>query len=220
MAAKILIIEGKRTDVPSFTTDLIKKDYRVNLVKTGSEALNHLANKKVHLVIINAASMRTSGARICQSIHRQAPQVPIVLILEHKPDKQHQYDADVVLTLPFTILKLNNRIQPFIPKTSDSLVRAGGFELDVEHRLLRFNDTQVQLTPRLTSLMQELMERAGMVIPRKELFQDVWETEYTDDMRTLEVHISWLRQKIEDNPRSPEHIKTKRGVGYWLNTEN
>jgi DNA-binding response OmpR family regulator len=216
MNATIIIIEGKRSDVPTFASDLMKKGHSVDLVTTGNAALERLKNKLPDMVIVNAASMRTTGVRICQSIRRQANQVPIVLILEQKPAKTDKFDADVVLALPFTILKLNNRIQPFTPKTSDSLVNVGVFELDAEHRLLRFNDQQIHLTPRLTSLMKILMENAGTVIPREELFRNVWETAYTDDMRTLEVHISWLRRAIEENPRAPVYIKTTRGVGYWL----
>ena len=219
MKAKILIIEGKRSDLPTFASGLMKKEHRVVLVKTGSAALEYLANQSPDMVIVNAASMRSTGARICQSIRRQANQLPIVLILENKPAKTDKYDADAVLALPFTILKLNNRIQPFTPKTSDSLINVGIFELDAEHRLLRFNDHQVHLTPRLATLMKTMMENAGTVIPREELFRTVWETTYIDDMRTLEVHISWLRRAIEENPRTPEYIKTKRGVGYWLDIE-
>ena len=219
MNATIIIIEGKRSDVPTFASDLMKKGHSVDLVSTGNAALERLRNKPPDMMIVNAASMRTTGVRICQSIRRQANQVPIVLILEQKPAKTDKFDADVILALPFTILKLNNRIQPFTPKTSDSLVTVGVFELDAEHRLLRFNDQQIHLTPRLTSLMKTLMDNAGTVIPRKDLFRDVWETAYTDDMRTLEVHISWLRRAIEENPRAPEHIKTTRGVGYWLDIE-
>ena len=220
MKAKILIIEGKRSDVPTFTSDLMKKEHRVVLVKTGSAALEYLEKKLPDMVIVNAASMRTTAARICQSIRRQASQIPIVLILEHKPAKTDNFDVDLTLSLPFTILKLNNHIQPFIPKTSDSLINVGIFELDVEHRLLRFNDHQIHLTPRLTALMKILMENAGVVVPREELFRKVWETAYIDDLRTLDVHISWLRRAIEANPRSPEFIKTQRGVGYWLDLQN
>ena len=176
MKAKILIIEGKRSDLPTFASGLMKKEHRVVLVKTGSAALAYLSNQSPDMVIVNAASMRSTGARICQSIRRQASQIPIILILEHKPAKTDHYEADVVLALPFTILKLNNRIQPFTPKTSDSMVYVGIFELDAEHRLLRFNDQQVHLTPRLTALMKTFMEKAGVVIPRADLFRTVWET--------------------------------------------
>ena len=79
---------------------------------------------------------------------------------------------------------------------------------------------QALLTPRLVMLLRILMERPGQVIERAALFSQVWETQYTGDTRTLDVHISWLRQAIEDDPRHPRYIKTVRGMGYRLDVED
>jgi DNA-binding response OmpR family regulator len=96
---------------------------------------------------------------------------------------------------------------------------AGPIQLDTEQRLVRCENRQVRLTPRLVILLKILMEHPGELIDRKELFRQVWDTAYTVDTRTLDVHVSWLRQAIEEDPRHPKYIKTIRGMGYRLDVE-
>lgn len=101
-------------------------------------------------------------------------------------------------------------------KSDKGLVKIDGMVLDVEKTSLLKNGKEVHLTPKETKLMAILMENVGQVVSRSELMQEVWNTEYLGDTRTLDVHICWLRQKIEDNPRIPELILTRRGQGYEL----
>jgi len=86
----------------------------------------------------------------------------------------------------------------------------------MEKRIVRCQGKQTRLTPRLTRLLKSLIDHKGEVVERKELFSHVWETDYTDDTRTLDVHISWLRRAIEEVPEEPKFLKTIRGVGYRL----
>ncbi|MBN1994901.1 MAG: winged helix-turn-helix domain-containing protein [Anaerolineae bacterium] len=102
--------------------------------------------------------------------------------------------------------------QKSIPRT----VEVGGMSLDLENACLKKNGSQIHLTPKETKLMALLMQNVGKVVSRSELMQEVWNTEYLGDTRTLDVHICWLRQKIEENPRIPERILTRRGQGYEL----
>ena len=101
-------------------------------------------------------------------------------------------------------------------KPSNGFVKVKGMELDSKNSVLKKNGDEVHLTPKETKLMVLLMENVGRVVSRSELMQSVWNTEYLGDTRTLDVHICWLRQKIEDNPRIPEMILTRRGQGYEL----
>lgn len=101
-------------------------------------------------------------------------------------------------------------------KTKHKAVKVGGMVLDVEKSTLKKNGNEIHLTPKETKLMFLLMQNVGKVVSRGELMQAVWNTEYMGDTRTLDVHICWLRQKIEDNPRIPELILTRRGQGYEL----
>jgi DNA-binding response OmpR family regulator len=218
MKANILLIEGKRADRVSFMIGLTKKGYEVESVGSGSAAIAILESRIPHLVLVDAASMRTSGKRICFSIRQKAPQIPIVLVVdEHAVTEKSE--TNVVLTEPFTLQKLLNRIRPLLPNDEKSMLKAGPIQLDVEQRFVRCQDRQASLTPRLVMLLRLLMEHAGEVIDREELFRQVWETEYTGDTRTLDVHVSWLRQAVEIDPRHPRYIKTVRGVGYRLDVE-
>ena len=218
--ARILLIEGKRADRPSFSAGLTKKGFHIESVPNGSAALAHLANGLPQLVIVDAASMRTSGKRICQSLKEHAEKLPVVLILGDAPKGIEKFGVEVVLIQPFTLQKLINRIRPLIPSQTKDLLQAGSLQLDVEQRLVLCQDRQVRLTPRLVTLLKILMEHPGELIDRKELFRQVWDTAYTVDTRTLDVHVSWLRQAVEEDPRHPKLIKTVRGAGYRLDVES
>lgn len=219
MKARILWIEGKRADSPLFVPGLVKKDFSVETVSTGAEALARLVEYDPDMVVINAASLRSNGKRICKSIHEKMETLPIVIINNAEQDGIDTSFAKVVLTLPFTTRKLINRITPFVPSDAENILHAGPIRLDVKKKQIRCQGREARLTPRLTHLMQILIKHQGEVLKREDLFRDVWKTEYTGDTRTLDVHISWLRQAIEENPRKPRFIKTIRQVGYRLDIE-
>ena len=221
MKAKILLIEGKRADRPSFVAGLTRKGYQVESVPNGSVALTHLEPSAPDLIIIDAASMRTSGRRICQSLRARMHNTPLVLIVDPHQVENHEKEnlADVVLTLPFTLQKLINRIRPLLPAEAKDLLQAGAVQLDPVQRWVRVGNRQTSLTPRLVTLLKILMEHAGEVVEREVLFRRAWETAYTEDTRTLDVHISWLRRAVESDIRNPRYIKTIRGVGYRLDVD-
>jgi DNA-binding response OmpR family regulator len=100
--------------------------------------------------------------------------------------------------------------------STNEAVEVGGMTLDLGKSTLKRNGGEIHLTPKETKLMLLLMQNVGKVVSRSELMQAVWNTEYLGDTRTLDVHICWLRQKIEENPRIPELILTRRGHGYEL----
>jgi len=213
--ATILIIEGRHAEIPSFATDLQKKGFHVETAQTGSQAESHLDKISPDLVVINAASLRSSGVRICQSIRKKNAQLPIILILEPKKTGSKE-SADVILNLPFTVQKLVNRIRPLLPSDGKNVIHAGPIHLDTERRRVRCLSKNNKLTPRLVALLNILMDHHGEVVERENLFKEVWETDYTGDTRTLDVHISWLRRAIELDPLKPKFLKTIRGVGYRL----
>jgi DNA-binding response OmpR family regulator len=219
MKADILLIEGKRADNPAFFSGLTRKGYHVDTVFNGSGALIFLDERIPHLVLVNAVSMRTSGRRICKSIRDKVKEIPIVLVVNENEENLENITANVVLALPFTLQKLLNRIRPLLPAEEKKLLQAGSLKLDVEHRRVYCRNKQVTLNPRLIMLLKLLMEHHGEVISREDLFKTIWETAYMGDTRTLDVHISWLRHALEEDPRRPKYIKTVRGVGYRLDSE-
>ncbi len=217
--SRILLIEGKRTDHPSFAAGLTKKGYLVESVPSGSAALNQLDNVVPNLVVMDASSMRTNGKRICKALRQKQPGLPLILVIDKNSDPNDDYGADIVLMLPFTMQKLINRIRHLLPIQNNCDLEAGPIMLDVAEKRAMINEKQVQLTPRLVVILKILMEHAGEVVERKAMFSEAWETDYTADTRSLDVHMSWLRQAIEENPRKPQFIKTIRGIGYRLDVE-
>ncbi len=216
MKGRILLVEGKKADRDSFNNGLAEKGFQVDCVASGAAALKFLETNKPALVLIDAVSMRTSGKRICKSIRENANGVPIMLVMDGQNNSKENIEADVILTQPFTLQKLLNRIKPLLPFEQGNLVSTGPIDLNIENRLVKVFDRQVALTPRLVILLKELMDHVGEVVERKKLFRIVWDTNYTDDTRTLDVHISWLRDILEIDPRHPRYLKTVRGVGYRL----
>lgn len=218
--AKILLVEGKRADRPSFAFGLDKKGYQVESAPTGSAAITRVTEARPDIVIVDAASMRTSGRRICQALQKHSPDLPVVLILEEPAQEKEIPGVEVILVLPFTLQKLVNRLRPLLPVEPKDLMQAGPFQLDTQQRVARCLGKPARLTPRLVTLLKTLMESPGTVIEREHLFRQVWDTAYTGDTRTLDVHVSWLRQALEVDPRKPQFIKTVRGVGYRLDIED
>lgn len=211
----LLVIEAKHAEIPSFALDLQKKGFDVHIAENGSKAIARLKDVSPSLIVVNAASLRSTGIRICQSLREKDSKLPIILILEDEIEV-HKDLADSILVLPFTVQKLANRIKPLLPGDGKNVLHVGPIRLDLEKRRVRCMGKSTKLTPRLVTLLQLLMDKHGEVVEREPLFKKAWETNYTGDTRTLDVHISWLRQAIELDPDNPKLLKTIRGVGYRL----
>jgi len=213
--AIILLIEARHAEIPSFAADLQKKGFGVEIARSGSQAVTRLKEINPNLAVVNAASLRSTGLRICQALREKDSRLPVILIL----GKENNVDpkaADSILMLPFTVQKLVNRIKPLLPGDGKNVLHVGPIRLDLEQRRVRSLNKSTRLTPRLVALLKMLMEHHGEVVEREALFKKVWDTDYTGDTRTLDVHISWLRRAIELDPERPKFLKTIRGVGYRM----
>jgi len=210
-----MVIEGRHAEIPSFANDLQKKGFDVVSFQNGSQAVSKLKQTNPSMVIVNAASLRSTGIRICLSVRKKDVKLPIILILENEKPVDKEL-ADSVLALPFTVQKLVNRVKALMPGDGNNVVSVGPIRLDLEHKRVKSLGKNTKLTPRLITLLQILMDKHGEVVERDALFKKVWETNYTGDTRTLDVHISWLRSAIELDPNNPKFLKTIRGVGYRL----
>lgn len=211
----LLVIEGRHAEIPSFASDLQKKGFDIRSFQNGSQAVSKLKQINPAIVVINAASLRSTGIRICLSLRKKDPKLPIILILEKEKPVDKDL-ADSVLALPFTAQKLVNRVKALMPGDGNNMINVGPIRLDVEHRRVKCLGKSTKLTPRLITLLNILMDKHGEVVEREALFKKVWETNYTGDTRTLDVHISWLRRAIELDPDNPKFLKTIRGIGYRL----
>lgn len=216
LAIKVLLVEGHRGDHPSFNTDLVKKGCDVCSAPNGSSGIEQLETFMPDVIVIDAASLRTSGTRICQSFRKIRPEIPLILILPAGADVQADESANITMYLPFTAQKLANRLKAFRPTDGKTILTAGPIQLILATRQIICDGRQSKLTPRLMKLLKLLIENKGSIVKREPLFRQVWDTDYTGDTRTLDVHISWLRQIIEEDPRKPKILITVRGEGYKL----
>lgn len=217
--AVILLVEGRRagqfTAVPAFE----KTNHALELCHTGSAAIAALNQLTPHLIIFNAATMRTSGARICRRLKRIDSDLPIIHVRAAGVPLDKTTEADVYLEQPFTPRKLLNRVRDLLPidHANEEVVRYGHITLYLTKKSVDIaGKGESRLTPKLTRLLEQFLRYPHQVLTRRELMQSVWNTDYIGDTRTLDVHIRWAREFIEDNPAKPQFLKTVRGKGYFL----
>lgn len=186
------------------------------VAESGSKGLEALKRFSPDVVVINAASLRTNGLRLVSWFHNSLPATPICLIVAEDEPVVESEEVTFLLRLPFTVQKLANRLRTLEKNSHKSVLVRGDLALNLDNRIAVYRNKEAQLTPRMAALLEKMMEKNGEVLTRESLFKSVWDTEYTEDMRTLDVHISWLRHALEVDPTHPELIKTIRAQGYML----
>jgi DNA-binding response OmpR family regulator len=212
--AKILLIEGKGKNVRSFRRELEEKGFQVAVVHSGRRAQEVLTSFRPDVVIMDGSNYPSSGVRICKTIRMRASRVPLIYIGAAGKPSPPSIRAHISLRRPFTIRKLVNRVNQCLPSSDGLTLQAGPLTLNVDKRSLHKNQREHRLTPKQAQLLEVLMRHPGQVIRRSELMRKVWETDFLDDTRTLDVHIRWVREAVEDNPSKPRFITTIRGKGY------
>ncbi len=213
---RILWAGKRRSDIPSFVPDLEDRGYKVTFVTTGKDAILKLGRLKPDVMVVDAASMRTTGSRICKSVQAKNSSIPIILINSPNNLPTNEIVAEVHLVLPFTIRKLENRIIPFSPGDGDEILIAGPIHLDMDRQVIRCNGKEEHVTPRMAELLKMMIKQKGVLLDRKKMFSRIWKTDYTEDTRSLDVHINWLRKIVEEDSDNPKLIVTVRGKGYKL----
>jgi DNA-binding response OmpR family regulator len=195
--------------------NLEKKGYTVSAVRSRKKALEQVGVDKPDLIVLDATSPRLDGGRTCQALRQKVGEVPIILISGEGNDSG-QAEADFHLPAPFTFRKLVNRIKRVMQSNEQGgeTLQVGGLILNLDMRWVTRGRKKHQLTPKELRLLEAFMRNPGKVLSRKFLMKNVWETDYVGDTRTLDVHVRWIREKIEENPSSPAYVRTVRGVGY------
>jgi DNA-binding response OmpR family regulator len=215
--AAILLVEGRWAVADSLALPLRKVGLDVTVCHTAVDAISVLKQADPDLLVFDAATMRTSGARTCQRLRRSNEAIPLIHCRGEGEAEPTESGADVYLRQPFTARKLLNRIRALLPANPDSeeIVRVGGL---IYYRNKRSVNSphygERQLTPKLAELLEQFLRHPDVVLDRKHLMQMVWHTSYIGDTRTLDVHIRWMREIIEGDPAYPKFIVTVRGVGY------
>src|SRR3989337_439276 len=189
--ASILLIESGRPSAPSFASALEKKGFAVQVCHKVPTAVAQARKNAPDVLVLDAASMRTSGTRMCRSARSSLDGIPIILISPEGSEPDPGNGSTVNLVLPFRPIKLN-----------------------LAQRKVRVRGREGRLTPKQAKLLELFLNNPGKLLTRERLIHEVWLTDYTGDTRTLDVHMSWLRQAIEANPKRPTFLKTIRGLGY------
>jgi DNA-binding response OmpR family regulator len=178
--------------------------------------LELVSNGDYAVVVLDAISMRTPGARIARLLKDGLGTIPLIH-LHPGPKEGADSPADAVLFLPFTARKIGNSIERLLQHVSnDTVITCGPFSVDVARRVLTANSQETVLTPKLIQLVEMFFRHPGETLDRKVLMEHVWHTSYLGDTRTLDVHVRWIRRAIEEDPGNPRYLKTVRGVGYRL----
>jgi DNA-binding response OmpR family regulator len=213
---RILLIESGRASAPSYGPALEKRGYRVNVHHRISSAISSAQKESPDLIVLDAASMQASGARLCRSVREGLNGVPILLVSPKGSNLARPTGASAVLIQPFTPRKLMNRVARLLPGDSRFTIEAGPITLNLAQRMVRCLGRESRLTPKQARLLEVFLHNPGRLLTREALIRQVWHTDYTADTRTLDVHMSWLRHAVEPDPRRPRLLKTIRGMGYRL----
>lgn len=218
---KILLVQGGLGD--SVGPVLEQHGYRVAWVRTAKNALSFFEKDIPALVIIDVPSLKISAERLCLNIKR-LHDVPVILIGPEQSSTTAvvptsgaavaQSSADAYLPRPLQLRRLLTRVDKLMPEGQAIELRCGDLAFRPADGVLRKKSDELYLNPKLSRLLQMFMQQPGEVLTRKFLMQQVWETSYLGDTRTLDVHIRWLREAIEDNPTDPTYLRTVRRQGY------
>lgn len=212
----ILLIESERMGASSYSSALEKKGYFVSVYHDIETALAGVEEDPPDIIVLDAASMRTSGARMCRNLHSRINGFPIILISPSGCIHDPKSGAKLTLVHPFTPRKLLNRIARFLPGDESYLLEVGPIRMNLAQRKADVLGKEARLTPKQAKLLEMFMLNPGRLLTRKTLIKQVWNTDYIGDTRTLDVHMSWLRTAIEPDPNKPIFLKTIRGMGYRL----
>jgi DNA-binding response OmpR family regulator len=214
MPASILVVEKARSSIDWILRNLDKKGYEVLLARNEQQAVQLATSETPDLIILNATSRKLDGPRICRTLHKKVAEIPVILILAKGQKGDDSMGATVILISPFTFRKLFNRINSILKSDEGEILQAGRLTLNLGTRCVNSGSKERRLTPKELELLKVFMRSPGRVLSRKFLMKKVWKTDYVGDTRTLDVHIRWLREKIEKKPSFPVYLRTVRGVGY------
>jgi two-component system response regulator VicR len=226
METRIIVINRDRSFVKGLKYSLEQDDYQVETAFSIREAIEKVKKRDYELVILDILLPDGNGLSLCQTIRKHS-HVPIIVLTEKKEDISKilalEYGADDYVTKPFNILELKARIKAILrrvnmitPQIDNQIVKIDDFVINALGRKLTINGESITLTGKEFDLFYILISNPGKVFTREELLETVWGYEYFGDLRTVDVHIRRLREKIEKDSANTQYIHTKWGVGYYF----
>ena len=223
---KILVVDDEELLVKGIRFNLQNEGYEIITGSNGLEAVQQVQNQQPDLVVLDVMMPEMDGLTACNNI-RSFSDVPIILLTAKADDmdKLMGFDcgADDYLTKPFNILELKARIRALLRRSgaaatvsAENLLTIGSISLDLDARNAYRSGELVDLTAKEFDVIEFLMRNPNRVYSREALLDTIWAYEYRSDIRTVDVHIRRLREKLEENPAEPSYIMTKWGVGYYF----
>lgn len=227
MGQKVLVVDDEKLIVKGIRFSLEQDGMEVDCAYDGEEALELAKNNTYDMVLLDVMLPKMTGFEVCQQI-REFSNVPIVMLTAKGEDMDKilglEYGADDYITKPFNILEVKARIKAIMRRTArgsdnrnaERIVEKGGMRLDCDSRRVYIDGKEINLTAKEYEVLELLMKNQGKVYSRENLLKLVWGNDYPGDVRTVDVHIRRLREKIENIPGEPVYVRTKWGVGYYF----
>ena len=225
---RILVVDDEREVADLLELYLANEGYRVFKFYGGKEAYECVEREEIDLALLDVMLPGLSGFEVCQQI-REFSDVPIVMLTAKGEDIDKilglEYGADDYITKPFNILEVKARIKAIMRRTatkespkaeSSSMIERGDMKIDREGRRVYIEEKEINLTAKEFDVLELLILNPNKVYSREKLLTMVWGADYPGDVRTVDVHIRRLREKIEKNPSEPRYVHTKWGVGYYF----
>ena len=226
MAKKVLVVDDEKLIVKGIRFSLEQDGMEVDCAYDGEEALNMAKANEYDMILLDIMLPKMDGFEVCQAI-REFSDMPIVMLTAKGDDMDKilglDYGADDYITKPFNILEVKARIKAIMRRTAgprekkevSSIVEKGDLRLDCDSRRLFISGREVNLTAKEFDLLELLVINENKGYSRENLLGLVWGKDYPGDVRTVDVHVRRLREKIETNPSEPKYVHTKWGVGYY-----
>lgn len=229
MSQKVLVVDDEQSIVTLLKYNIEQAGYQVIVAYDGVQALEKVNEEKPDLVVLDVMLPEKDGIEVCKTIRSDKNQVPI-LMLTAKDDEFDrvlglELGADDYMTKPFSPREVVARVKAILRRVGQVESRNSDDDEDIVLGSIRIrpdffevyrNEELLELTPKEFELLLYLIERQGRVITREHMLNSVWNYEFAGDSRIVDVHISHLRDKLEENPKQPQFIKTVRGLGYKL----
>ena len=226
MAKKVLVVDDEKLIVKGIRFSLEQDGMEVDCAYDGEEALRMAQEKAYDMVLLDVMLPKLDGFEVCQQI-REFSNMPIVMLTAKGDDMDKilglEYGADDYITKPFNILEVKARIKAIMRRTNanqpkkenEKIIESGDLRLDCESRRAYVLNKEVNLTAKEFDLIELFVNNPNKIYSRENLLNLVWGYEYPGDVRTVDVHVRRLREKIESNPSEPKYVHTKWGVGYY-----
>lgn len=226
MGKRILLVDDEPLIIKGLKYSLEQDGYETDSAADGEEAVNKFFAGNFDLILLDVMLPKMSGIEVCQRI-RERSYVPIIMLTAKGEDMDKilglEYGADDYMTKPFNILEVKARIKSILRRAAAApepeekkFVRVRDLEVNFANRSVTLSGKEVKLTAKEFDLLQLFITNRGKVYSREDMLATVWKYDYLGDMRTVDVHIRRLREKIERDTSHPEFIFTKWGVGYYF----